>query len=65
MSKPKVQWTQPQLIVLTRGMPEESVLASCKLIDDIVIGATDNAQAGCQDINSPSQCGACQNRSGT
>ena len=26
----KVQWTQPKLIVLTRGMPAESVLLHCK-----------------------------------
>ena len=30
MSSAKMQWTKPQLIVLTRGMPEESVLSHCK-----------------------------------
>lgn len=24
------KWTKPKLIILTRGKPEESVLASCK-----------------------------------
>ena len=65
MSKPKVQWTQPQLIVLTRGMPEESVLTFCKLIEPGVVGASDNTQAGCQDIDSPSKCGSCLSRYGT
>jgi hypothetical protein len=65
MSSKKMEWTQPQLIVLARGMPEESVLTFCKLIDPGAIGATDNTQNGCQDVNSPSQCGSCLSRSGT
>ena len=26
----KIKWTRPQLVVLTRGKPEESVLVLCK-----------------------------------
>jgi hypothetical protein len=29
----KMEWTKPQLIVLARGKPEESVLCSCKWSD--------------------------------
>ena len=31
----KKLWTKPQLIVLTRGTPEESVLEHCKRIGDM------------------------------
>lgn len=27
---PKKRWSEPQLIILTRGQPEENVLISCK-----------------------------------
>jgi hypothetical protein len=30
MGSEKKQWIKPQLIVLARGTPEESVLAGCK-----------------------------------
>lgn len=60
----KLRWTQPQLIVLTRGTPAENVLLTCKVISAGAVGATDNTQSGCQDIDSPSKCGACQDRSG-
>ena len=30
MKDKKEKWTQPQLIVLGRGTPEENVLAGCK-----------------------------------
>ena len=30
MSARKKQWSKPQLIVLGRGKPEETVLAACK-----------------------------------
>jgi len=31
MDKEKEVWTKPQLIVLGRGRPEESVLGACKV----------------------------------
>ncbi len=64
MSSRKIQWTKPQLIVLTRGTPEESVLKHCKgihrrnLLPDIV------EQSNCSDIVG-TNCGACQARSGS
>ena len=33
MSNPKMQWTRPQLVVLARGTPEESVLLQCKTMN--------------------------------
>lgn len=33
MPSNKLQWTRPQLIVLTRGTPEESVLLHCKTMN--------------------------------
>ena len=65
MSQAKMQWTTPQLIVLARGTPEETLTLNCKIIEPGVVGATDNTQAGCQEIDSPSQCGACQARTGS
>lgn len=65
MSEAKTRWTTPQLIVLARGTPEETLTLNCKIIDVGSVGATDNTQAGCQDIESPSQCGACQARTGS
>jgi hypothetical protein len=38
MQKQKKQWTRPQLIVLDRGRPEESVLAVCKNRESEQIG---------------------------
>ncbi len=68
MSK-KVKWTKPQLIVLTRGTPEEAVLTHCKRIDNsgpIVPQTVD--QIGCDQgdvLSSDGKCGACQSRSGS
>lgn len=62
MSQEKVQWTQPQLIVLARGMPEESILQACKYIDALSPppGPGQGAQQGC---SYPDQgCAACQSR---
>jgi hypothetical protein len=33
MSEEKKSWTKPQLIVLGRGRPEESILYTCKQIN--------------------------------
>ncbi len=62
----KEQWTKPQLVVLAKGTPEESVLPHCK-----VIGNTANVtvpyasgQVGC-DTPGNNNCGACQSRSGS
>jgi hypothetical protein len=65
MSRDKMQWTTPHLVVLTRGTPEESVLTFCKRIEIGIQGPTAQQQAGCQDLTSPSVCGACQARSGS
>ena len=65
MSNKKMQWTKPQLIVLARGTPEESVLEHCKRIGDNNIGdPTNEAQVGC-DTGVNNNCGACQSRSGS
>lgn len=34
----KKKWKKPQLIVLVRGRPEESVLTVCKYYDGIISG---------------------------
>ena len=65
MSRNKVQWAKPQLIVLTRGMPEESVLLHCKTMNpnQPVTGPTDlvyqDTCAGGPDYNN---CRNCQSR---
>jgi len=60
------KWTRPQLIVLTRGTPEESVLLHCKRIGNTgwSSDATSTAQVGC-DKAEPGNCGNCQSRSGS
>ena len=66
MSSDKLRWTQPQLIVLARGMPEESVLTHCKLIHYQLgmSGPTVSAQEIC-DKGVTQNCGACLARAGT
>lgn len=61
---PDKSWTKPQLIVLTRGTPEESVLTHCKKIGQFEALASLVAQEGC-DKGSNQNCGACQSRSGS
>ena len=56
MTTDKKYWSQPQLIVLARGTPEESVLEGCK---NNIKGAhgTANANASCQSQpNCPQAC---------
>lgn len=64
MSKDRRQWTQPQLIVLTRGNPEERVLTHCKRIGQYESLAHLEAQQGC-DKGANNNCGACQARAQT
>jgi hypothetical protein len=65
MDQQKKQWTKPQLIVLSRGTPEESVLLQCKQIGGSFFAtATALAQIGC-DQGDPGNCGACQSRGGS
>ena len=65
MSSNKMQWTKPQLIVLTRGTPEESVLTHCKRIGFAgEVTAQAFGQEGC-DRAAAKDCGVCQSRSGS
>jgi hypothetical protein len=62
MSNIRSQWTKPQLIVLARGTPEESVLEHCKFIGAGVGAGQDTAnQDGCND-QAVTNCGTCQAR---
>lgn len=61
MSQARRQWTTPQLIVLARGMPEESVLSFCKYIGPGISGADTYTQDGCNDVEA-TNCGACLGR---
>ncbi len=61
----KKPWVKPQLIILARGTPEESVLEHCKRIGDYNKTTPENvAQVGC-DNGKTSNCGNCQSRSGS
>ncbi len=64
MSEAKMRWTRPQLIVLSRGTPEESVLLHCKRIGgDAVSTAPENqGQNGCDNPAAGKNCGACRAR---
>jgi len=47
MTSPKAHWKTPEMLVLTRGRPEESVLTGCKM--DVSSGVM--AQfAGCKNV---------------
>ena len=59
----RAKWETPQLVVLARGTPEESVLLHCKAIG-VGGGPTTISQEGCND-NTVTNCGACQSRSGS
>lgn len=62
MSNVKLQWTQPQLIVLARGTPEESVLTFCKYIGaGTNAGAYNASQDSCAALGE-SSCANCQAR---
>lgn len=66
MSNVKRQWTQPQLIVLARGTPEESVLLHCKSIGaTTAISPYPVGQNGCDASDADGNCGACQARAGS
>ncbi len=38
MEDSRKKWTQPQLIILGRGAPEENVLAGCKMSTNVMKG---------------------------
>jgi hypothetical protein len=62
----KKTWETPQLIILARGTPEETLTNGCKVIqkpDMTGGGATSNYQDGCNETNAL-PCGTCQGRSG-
>ena len=62
MAQAKMQWTTPQLIVLSKGTPEESVLTVCKYIGAGEFGGPEGAnQNGCNDLTT-GNCGNCQAR---
>ena len=62
----KMRWTKPQLIVLARGMPEESVLTHCKTENPNVapvVGPADLLQqASCAHGIEYPDCSNCQSR---
>lgn len=66
MKKQQKSWETPQLIILARGTPAETLTTGCKVIEVGVLGAGGANQAGCAD--QPTQeggnCGSCQARSG-
>lgn len=66
MSSEKKPWIKPQLIILGRGEPEESVLTHCKRIDPIgsVAGPLVSSQYVCDD-DKVKNCGNCQARAGS
>jgi hypothetical protein len=56
-------WETPQLIILARGTPEESVLIHCKRINALYANqAAAVGQVGCDYAEADGNCGACQAR---
>jgi hypothetical protein len=62
MDTPKKVWEEPQLIVLSRGHPEESVLTGCKYIGAVGIYPTLASQDNCNN-DTTTNCGNCHDRS--
>jgi len=52
----KKVWEKPELVVLVRGKPEESVLASCK--GGGVIAAVITGKGSCYVLDTCSKCSA-------
>ena len=65
MGKPLLAWERPQLIVLAKSTPEESVLASCKTQNFKVTTsgpANITQQADCAAGADFANCSNCQSR---
>ena len=67
MQKQQKSWETPQLIILARGTPEESVLTHCKRISPGSDATTPEnvGQNGCDYASDDGNCGACQARAGS
>ncbi len=59
MSSEKKLWTMPQLIVLTRGTPEERVLLQCKHKGSPA-NPTLNRHEGCKGEDINKNCAECE-----
>jgi hypothetical protein len=62
MDTEKKVWIKPSLLVLARGNPEESVLATCKGFGKSGTSATNNGGRTCYN---PKGCSDCSNRTNT
>jgi len=64
MSGTKTQWTKPQLIVLAKGTPEESVLTNCKTMNpnQPFSGPTDPVAQDTCASGTATNCSPCQSR---
>jgi hypothetical protein len=49
-------WTRPQLVVLSRGDPQETVLITCKHSCDKNVGGPDTNYMGCEQSVTCSNC---------
>mgnify|MGYP007134649830 CR=1 FL=1 len=65
MGKQQKTWETPQLIILARSTPAETLELGCKIIERTGISGADNLQqSGCARATGPTNCGACQAREG-
>jgi hypothetical protein len=55
--KVKAKWGKPKLTVLIKSLPEEGVLANCKVASEGVVGPVNVIFTGCN-TNMP-VCGGC------
>lgn len=64
MNTQKKYWETPQLVILARGTPEESVLLSCKAIA-ATAGPGTSVQNSCASLDDTTKnCSNCQSRGG-
>lgn len=61
MESQKKTWETPQLIILARGTPEESVLLQCKRIEIGAIGSDGPVQTSCNSLEG-GKCANCAAR---
>lgn len=64
MEQQKKTWELPQLVVLTRGMPEESVFESCKAIHVPPGTGPELAKQDSCAVGLQANCSNCKNRGG-
>lgn len=60
----KRQWVTPELIVLTKGQPEENILTQCKAVHAPAVSSVQSDTGQNCKNRKDATCGACQAEGG-